>query len=145
MRALWRLAEGRRAARRSPARRARARGPLVASATCRTTRFRTTRSAPLATDPHYNPETDTYRVIHRGHDNASAVTSEKGVTVYFDPDTHDVLGFAISNFTAYYQAHVTPEGDFEVDLPAKVPPNLEEEMDYDAEAVKSGIRIAEFY
>ena len=56
-----------------------------------------------------------------------------------------MLGFSIANFTAYYQAHVTEEGDFEVDLPAKVPPNLEEEMDYDAEAVKSGIRIAEFY
>jgi hypothetical protein len=67
------------------------------------------------------------------------------VTVYFDPDTHDVLGFAIANFRAYYEAHATPEGDFQVDLPAKVPPNLEEEMDFDAEAVKSGVRIAEFY
>ena len=56
-----------------------------------------------------------------------------------------MLGFSIANFKAYYEAHVTPEGDFEVDLPAKVPANLEEEMDYDAEAVKSGIRIAEFY
>jgi hypothetical protein len=73
------------------------------------------------------------------------VTSSKGVTVYFDPDNHEVLGFSITNFKAYYEEHVTPEGDFQVDLPAWVPANLEEEMDYDAEAVRSGVRIAEFY
>ena len=96
-------------------------------------------------DPNYNPSTDTYRQIYRGHDNASAVTSHEGVTVYFDPDTSDVLGFSIANFSAYYAAHVTPEGEFEVNLPVKVPANLEEEMDYDLEAITSGVRIAEFY
>jgi L-ascorbate metabolism protein UlaG (beta-lactamase superfamily) len=96
-------------------------------------------------DPNYNPETDTYRQIYRGHENASAVTGGDGVTVYFDPDTHEVLGFAIANFSAYYEAHVTPEGEFTVDLPARVPVNLEEEMDFDAEAITSGVRIAEFY
>jgi L-ascorbate metabolism protein UlaG (beta-lactamase superfamily) len=96
-------------------------------------------------DPNYNPETDTYRQIYRGHDNASAVTSGDGVTVYFDPDTHEVLGFAITGFSAYYEAHVTPEGEFTVDLPTRVPANLEEEMDFDAEAITSGVRIAEFY
>jgi L-ascorbate metabolism protein UlaG (beta-lactamase superfamily) len=96
-------------------------------------------------DPHYNPSTDVYRQIYRGHDNASAVTNAEGITVYFDPDTHEVLGFAIENFTAYYQAHATPEGDFEVSLPKRVPANLEEEMDFDAEAIRSGVRIAEFY
>jgi hypothetical protein len=96
-------------------------------------------------DPNYDPSTDTYRQIYRGHDNASAVTSHEGVTVYFDPDTSDVLGFSIANFSAYYAAHVTPEGEFEVNLPVKVPANLEEEMDYDLEAITSGVRIAEFY
>jgi len=31
------------------------------------------------------------------------------------------------------------------DLPVRVPVNLEEEMDFDAEAIRSGVRIAEFY
>lgn len=102
--------------------------------------------APLPdADPHYNADTDTYRVIHRGHDNASAVTNSEGLTVFFDPDTNEVLGFQIAKFSAYYEAHKTPEGEFEVVLPAKVPANLEEEMDFDAEAIRSGVRIAEFY
>jgi hypothetical protein len=56
-----------------------------------------------------------------------------------------VLGFSIANFRAYYEAHATEAGDFEVSLPAKVPVNLEEEMDFDAEAIRSGVRVAEFY
>lgn len=98
-----------------------------------------------AADPNYNTDTDTYRQIFRGHDNASAVTNSEGLTVYFDPDTNDVLGFSIVNFSAYYEAHVTEDGDFEVSIPAKVPVNLEEEMDFDADAIRSGVRIAEFY
>ena len=39
---------------------------------------------------------------------------------------------------AYYEAHATEDGEFEVDLPAKVPANLEEEMDFDAEAITLG-------
>ena len=50
-----------------------------------------------SSDPNYDPSTDTYRQIFQGHDNASAVTNNEGVTVYFDPDTHDVLGFVIVN------------------------------------------------
>jgi hypothetical protein len=73
------------------------------------------------------------------------VTNSKGLTVYFDPDTHDVLGFSITNFSEYYKAHVTAEGDFHVDLPAKVPANLEEEMNFDADQARSGVRIAEIY
>jgi hypothetical protein len=56
-----------------------------------------------------------------------------------------VLGFSIADFSKYYEAHKTPDGEFEVSLPAKVPVNLEEEMDFDAEAIRSGVRIAEFY
>lgn len=96
-------------------------------------------------DPKYDPATDTYRCIYRGHDNASAVTDADGVTIYFDPDNHDVLGFTIANFAAYYQSHVNEDGEFEVTLPAKVPGPLAEEMDLDAEMLKSGVRIAEFY
>ena len=96
-------------------------------------------------DPNYDPQTDTYRQIFRGHDNASAVTNTEGLTVYFDPDTNDVLGFSIVSFSVYYEAHATDGGDFEVSLPTKVPVNLEEEMDFDAEAIRSGVRIAEFY
>jgi hypothetical protein len=98
-----------------------------------------------AADPNYDAANDTYRQIYRGHDNASAVTNAEGLTVYFDPDTNDVLGFSITNFSAYYEAHKTDSGEFEVNLPAKVPVNLEEEMDFDAEAIRSGVRIAEFY
>jgi hypothetical protein len=103
------------------------------------------RPALSAADPNYNPEDDTYRQIFRGHDNASAVTNTEGLTVYFDPDTNDVLGFSIVSFSAYYEAHATEDGEFEVSLPTKVPVNLEEEMDFDAEAIRSGVRIAEFY
>ena len=99
----------------------------------------------MSSDPHYNSETDTYRQIYRGHDNTSAVTNSKGVTVYFDPDTNEVLGFAITEFTAYYKEHADDSGEFQVDLPARVPANLEEEMDFDADAAQSGVRIAEFY
>ena len=98
-----------------------------------------------SSDPNYDAANDTYRQIYRGHDNASAVTNSEGLTVYFDPDTHDVLGFAITAFSTYYESHKTPDGEFEVSLPAKVPVNLEEEMDFDAEAIRSGVRIAEFY
>lgn len=98
-----------------------------------------------APDPNYDPATDTYRQIYQGHDNASAVTNSEGLTVYFDPDTNDVLGFTIAAFSEYYKAHSTPEGEFEVSLPAKVPPSIEEEMDFDAETIRSGVRIAEFY
>ena len=103
------------------------------------------RSALSSADPTYDPATDVYKQIYQGHDNASAVTNSEGLTVYFDPDTNDVLGFSIVNFSAYYEAHVTEDGDFEVSLPTKVPVNLEEEMDFDAEAIRSGVRIAEFY
>ncbi len=53
----------------------------------------------MSSDPHYNADNDTYRQIYKGHDNASAVTNSKGVTVYFDPDTNEVLGFAINEFS----------------------------------------------
>ncbi len=96
-------------------------------------------------DPHYDQATDTYRQIYRGHDNASAVTDPQGVTVFFDPDTHQVLGFQIAKFSEYYEKNKTPEGEFELVLPARVPVNLEEEMDFDAESLRSGVRIAEFY
>ena len=98
-----------------------------------------------ASDPNYDQATDTYRQIYQGHDNASAVTNSEGLTVYFDPDTNDVLGFTIAAFSEYYKSHVTSDGDFEVNLPAKVPPSIEEEMDFDAETIRSGVRIAEFY
>jgi hypothetical protein len=73
------------------------------------------------------------------------VTNAEGVTVFFDPDTNEVLGFSIAEFSKYYENHRTPEGEFEVSLPARVPANIEEEMDFDAESLRSGVRIAEFY
>jgi len=73
------------------------------------------------------------------------VTNADGVTVFFDPDTNEVLGFSIAEFSKYYESHRTPEGEFEVSLPARVPANIEEEMDFDAESLRSGVRIAEFY
>jgi hypothetical protein len=56
-----------------------------------------------------------------------------------------VLGFQIVNFSEYYKNHQTPEGEFEIVLPARVPVNLEEEMDFDVESLTSGVRIAEIY
>jgi hypothetical protein len=56
-----------------------------------------------------------------------------------------VLGFSIVNFSAYYKTHSDAQGDFHVDLPAKVPANLEEEMNFDADQARSGVRIAEIY
>ena len=70
-----------------------------------------------ASDPNYDPATDVYRQIYRGHDNASAVTNNEGLTVYFDPDTNEVLGFAITKFSDYYKAHATEDGEFEVSIP----------------------------
>jgi hypothetical protein len=96
-------------------------------------------------DPNYDAATDVYRQIYRGHDNASAVTNTEGLTVYFDPETHDVLGFTIAKFSDYYKAHATEDGEFEVSIPKWVPANLEEEMDFDSASIKSGVRIAEFY
>ncbi len=99
----------------------------------------------MSSEPQYDKATDTYRHIYRGHDNASAVTDPQGVTVFFDPDTNQVLGFQIVNFSEYYEKNKTPDGEFELTLPARVPVNLEEEMDFDAESLRSGVRIAEFY
>ncbi|MFN8111270.1 MAG: hypothetical protein U0Y82_15735 [Thermoleophilia bacterium] len=65
--------------------------------------------------------------------------------MFFDPDTHELLGFQVADFSKYYEAHKTPDGEFELTLPTRVPANLEEEMDFDEESLKSGIRIAEFY
>ena len=96
-------------------------------------------------DPNYNAETDTYRQVYRGHDNASAVTNREGLTIFFDPATHEVLGFSIANFTEYYKAHSTEDGEFEVSIPARVPAPLEEEMDFDEEQIRTGVRIAEMY
>jgi len=99
----------------------------------------------MADDPHYNSTTDTYRVVHEAHPAATAVTNAEGVTVFFDPDSHTVLGFQIANFSTYYAQHVTPDGEFEVVLPARVPANLEEEMDFDVENMSTNVRIAEIY
>jgi hypothetical protein len=97
------------------------------------------------TDPHYNAETNTYRQIYTAHPSASAVTNSEGVTVFFAPDTHEVLGFSIAEFSAYYEKHKEDDGSFGLTLPATVPVNLEEEMNFDAESMRTGVRIAEFY
>lgn len=99
----------------------------------------------LSPEPTYDKDTDTYRHIYRPHPSASAVTNAQGITVFFDPDTHELLGFQISKFSEYYEANKTPDGEFELTLPHRVPANLEEEMDFDAESLRSGVRIAEFY
>jgi hypothetical protein len=56
-----------------------------------------------------------------------------------------VLGFQVANFAEYYKNHQTPDGEFEIVLPARVPVNIEEEMDFDADTLTTGVRIAEFY
>lgn len=96
-------------------------------------------------EPIYDQATDTLKAIAKGHPSASAVTNAKGVTVFFDPDTHEVLGYMIQKFSEYYEANKEPDGTYEIDLPTRVPVNLEEEMDYDEEQLRSGMRIAEMY
>jgi hypothetical protein len=128
---------------RRPCRTAR-RGPAVSIAATATDR-RFPKEAALSSQPTYDSDTDTYRHIYKGHPSASAVTNSEGLTVFFDPDTNEILGFQITGFSAYYEAHKTPDGEFEVTLPARVPVNLEEEMDFDAESLRSGVRLAEFY
>ena len=96
-------------------------------------------------EPTYDQATDTMKAIWRGHPAASAVTNSKGITVFFDPETNEVLGWQIPNFAAYYEANKDESGEFNVDLPTRVPANLEEEMDFDEEQLRSGVRIAEFY
>lgn len=56
-----------------------------------------------------------------------------------------MLGYLIQNFTKYYEDNKLPDGSYDVDLPTRVPVNLEEEMDYDEEQLRSGVRIAEMY
>lgn len=99
----------------------------------------------LSPEPHYDADSDTYRHIYRSHPSASAVTNADGITVFFDPDTNQVLGFQVTGFAEYYKNHQTPDGEFEIILPARVPVNLEEEMDFDAESIRTGVRIAEIY
>jgi len=96
-------------------------------------------------EPVYDQASDTLKAIAKGHPSASAVTNSKGVTVFFDPDTNEVLGYLIQNFTKYYEENKLPDGSYDVDLPTRVPVNLEEEMDYDEEQLRSGVRIAEMY
>ena len=96
-------------------------------------------------EPIYDQATDSLRAIAKGHPSASAVTNDKGVTVFFDPDTHEVLGYQIQNFSKYYDEHKQPDGSYDVDLPKRVPVNLEEEMNFDEEQLRSGVRIAEMY
>ena len=119
--------------------------PLATTLAATIDTIRAVKRAHRSGKDNYDAASDTYRQIYRGHDNASAVTNAEGLTVFFDPDSHDVLGFSIANFSAYYASHKTEDGEFEVNLPAKVPAPQEEEMDYDAEAIRSGVRIAEFY
>ncbi len=96
-------------------------------------------------EPVYDKETDSLKAIAKGHPSASAVTNSQGVTVFFDPDSHEVLGYHIANFSKYYEEHKNADGSYEVDIPTRVPVNLEEEMDFDEEQLKSGVRIAEMY
>lgn len=96
-------------------------------------------------EPVYDKAADTLKAIAKGHPSASAVTNAKGVTVFFDPDTHEVLGYLIKDFSKYYEENKKPDGSYEVDLPTRVPVNLEEEMDFDEEQLRSGVRIAEMY
>jgi hypothetical protein len=96
-------------------------------------------------EPVYDAGTDTVKAIAKGHPSAQAITNKKGVTVFFDPDTHEVLGYLIKEFSKYYEDNKQPDGSYDVDLPTRIPVNLEEEMDYDEEQLRSGVRIAEMY
>jgi len=96
-------------------------------------------------EPVYDQATDSLKAIKKGHPSASAVTNQKGVTVFFDPETNEVLGYMIQNFSKYYEENKNPDGSYDVDVPTLVPANLEEEMDFDEEQLKSGVRIAEMY
>ena len=65
-------------------------------------------------EPVYDQASDTLKAIAKGHPSASAVTNSKGVTVFFDPDTNEVLGYLIQNFTKYYEDNKLPDGSYDV-------------------------------
>ena len=96
-------------------------------------------------DPHYDPADRHLQVVHRGHRQCLGGHEREGVTIYFDPDNHEVLGFTDPELRGVLQGQCGRERGVRGDLPAKVPAHLAEEMDFDAEMLKSGVRIAEFY
>jgi len=44
--------------------------------------------------------------------------AERNLLVRVDPSTHQVIGFTIPNFKAWYAEHADPDGSFDVELPA---------------------------
>lgn len=44
--------------------------------------------------------------------------AERNLLVRIDPSTHQVIGFTIPNFKAWYAEHADNDGSFDVELPA---------------------------
>lgn len=44
--------------------------------------------------------------------------AERNLLVRVDPSTHQVIGFTIPNFKAWYAEHADSDGSFDVELPA---------------------------
>ena len=44
--------------------------------------------------------------------------AERNLLVRVDPSTHQVIGFTIPNFRAWYAEHADADGSFDVELPA---------------------------
>lgn len=68
---------------------------------------------------HYDEAADTYHCSYGPPLPAVTVhDAERGLLVRVDPQSHQVVGFSIPGFKAWYATHADPDGEFEVDLPS---------------------------
>jgi len=67
----------------------------------------------------YAEHADTYHCSYGPPAPAATVHDpERNLLVRFDPATHQVVGFSIPNFRAWYAEHADEDGSFDVELPA---------------------------
>ena len=67
----------------------------------------------------YDETTDTYHCSYGPPVPGITVhDTERNLLVRVDPSTHQVIGFTIPNFRAWYAEHADPDGSFDVELPA---------------------------
>jgi hypothetical protein len=68
---------------------------------------------------HYDENADTYHCSYGPPVPAITIHDpERNMLVRIDPTSHQVIGFTIPNFRAWYAAHADPDGGFDVELPS---------------------------
>ena len=67
----------------------------------------------------YDETTDTYHCSYGPPIPGITVhDAERKLLVRIDPGTHQVIGFTIPNFKAWYTEHADADGSFDVELPS---------------------------